>query len=598
MAEETIYDAVADHLDRIDGPLNTAQTEMLKAYSESWRRINADLGKVIDQIKTAQDAGDEISQAWLYRQSRLETLRRTCATEMARYRAAVTELMPGLLADAAVNGAAMADALADLQLGEPPGGISSQWMHLPTDRVEAIVGAATHPGSPLSKLLQTIGLEAGDVIAQELAVGVAMGRNPNVIARACRQRVDGLSLSRSVTIARTEVMRAHRVATRATYLANEDVMDGWVWVSARDTTTCPACWAMTGTIHPLTERLDGHPRCRCAMAPKTKTWAEILGSPTDTTPDTRIDIEPGADTFAKLPPDARGAILGGTKGRLYEDGRLTLDDLVVQTDRGVWGTMRRESTLGEAIRNAETRTGRPFGAITSKAKRAPAKKAPARAKPRKPVLPAKGVKGTSVADGLDLTRAGAVKAPAERTLRAIGKVHGDGRLDHIPVVPERMTEQARFSWRTSGAAHNIEVDPTQRFQEFSIAHEIGHYLDHTAMGTPGKFSSETARRASPDYQAWKKWRSAIDGSDAFAMLKALPTGQTRRYALDRRELWARSYAQWITTRSKDPHMRAALDELTGRVGADWYVAWQWTDDDFVPIGAAIDDLMRELGWMV
>ncbi len=149
-----------------------------------------------------------------------------------------------------------------------------------------------------------------------------------------------------------ETLRAHREATRASYQANSDIVKGWIWHSAADERTCTACWAMHGTEHRLDEILDDHPNGRCAMVPKTKTWADIgkqYGIDLSNVPDTNPEIEPGVLLFDKLPAEKQIKILGLAKWAAWKDGQFTLSDLVGQTESTIWGTHRYEKSLVQLL---------------------------------------------------------------------------------------------------------------------------------------------------------------------------------------------------------------------------------------------------------
>jgi len=101
-----------------------------------------------------------------------------------------------------------------------------------------------------------------------------------------------------------------------------------------------------GQEFPLEENLDGHPRCRCAMVPKTVSWADISPELADL-PDTRPTIQTGVDWYAEQSALTQRAILGARKWALVQDGKITLDDLVARTHSDTWGTMRRERSVLE-----------------------------------------------------------------------------------------------------------------------------------------------------------------------------------------------------------------------------------------------------------
>ena len=102
----------------------------------------------------------------------------------------------------------------------------------------------------------------------------------------------------------------------------------------------------------------------------------------------------------------------------------------------------------------------------------------------------------------------------------------------------------------------------------------------------------------------KRWADAVGASIPTQYLQAVRTLNHPDitpemvthidYLLRPREQFARTYAQWVATRTGD---RTLLDQLAVFQGAENYTlrAYQWPDDDFTPIGAALDDIFRERG---
>ncbi len=66
------------------------------------------------------------------------------------------------------------------------------------------------------------------------------------------------------------------------------------------------------------------------------------------------------------------------------------------------------------------------------------------------------------------------------------------------------------------------------------------------------------------------------------------------YLLRPRELFARSYAQYIAKVSRDSKLGRELDSVR-RNSPPWYPE-QWDDSDFEEVGREFDSLMETLGW--
>ena len=185
-----------------------------------------------------------------------------------------------------------------------------------------------------------------------------MGQGPAAIARAVRGALGG-NLARALTICRTETLRAYREASRRSYEANADVVDGWVWNCACTARSCAMCWAMHGSVHPLTERLDDHPNGRCSMLPHVK---ELPGLGAQALP------ESGPAQFARLEPAAQDAIVGRATGRAYRAGAIRLEDVVGRTFDPDWGPGRRVRSLREMLGKEEAKKWAQAARMTAASK--------------------------------------------------------------------------------------------------------------------------------------------------------------------------------------------------------------------------------------
>lgn len=284
------------------------------------------------------------STASLFRRDRLLSLERDLIGELERL-TGKTYLQ--ILEEQGHAGRLAADHFAellDLSMGAGPNGIHPSFARLNTAAVEYIVGAL-QDGSPLKDLMDSLPQHGAARFRQEIIRGVALGRSPTVTARRVAGALGG-NLSRAIIISRTETLRAYRSVTHEGYRRNSAVVRGWVWSSSADNRTCPVCWAMDGTFHLLDEPFASHPACRCAMVPRTRTWAE-LGIPG--VPDTGPTIVSGEAKFAALDDRAKLAVLGPAKFRAYSAGAIRLEDLVGVSESAAWGPGRFERSLSSIL---------------------------------------------------------------------------------------------------------------------------------------------------------------------------------------------------------------------------------------------------------
>lgn len=233
-----------------------AASEMVRAYGASWRRVRGELDGVQAAIRAAQEAGADPT-ALFHQQRRWQSLERQIEAELRQFAALAGDLTEAGQLQAVRS--AIANSAALIELAEQVAGLPLVLDRLPYEAVQEFVGFASN-GSPLRTLFDSLGTEVSTGVRDALSSAIATGMNPRETARLIRNAYS-VGLRRALVIARTEQVRAYREATHQTYLRNADVLEGWIWLSAANRRTCAACWAMHGTFHKLTERLDGHPQC-------------------------------------------------------------------------------------------------------------------------------------------------------------------------------------------------------------------------------------------------------------------------------------------------------------------------------------------------
>ena len=199
----------------------------------------------------------------------------------------------------------------------------------------------------------------------------------------------------------------------------------------------------------------------------------------------------------------------------------------------------------------------------------------------------------AVSNCLSLPRSGKVRQLSESVLAEIDAIHDVAQMPRIPIVAFKSgTKGGAYRHYVGGAPIEIKVNThiVATHQELTLAHEIGHFIDDQAIAGANQFASESSAIMS-------EWRDAIDNSNA---IKAIGVGNPRAgYYLSRPEQWARSYAQYIAVKSKNPVLMAQLDAIRTHDPRydDWVAHRQWQDDDFAPIMAAMDKIFNKLGWL-
>lgn len=328
----TIYD-VADQFKReLRDLTRDASSDIVRAYGNIWQRLNSEILKLTRQYY--DDTRGISAQAWLQELGRLNILQAQVERELRTFAATASANIVYQQQEAIRMAGNHAFEMVDYVAKRA--GISMIWNRLDTDRLEQMVGMLQY-GSPLSKILYGYGDKAGKTIGDSIITGIAMGIGPREIARNIRGDMAG-DLSRAMRIARTEIIRASREASREIYKANPDIVGGYIRRSARSERTCAACWALDGEKYPVDQPLDDHPNGLCYEVPYLPDAAEMYN----------LD-DTGSSAFEKLSNEQKQAILGPVKFEGFKQGLFGLKDLVGHMHSDDWGDGIQEKSLSSLL---------------------------------------------------------------------------------------------------------------------------------------------------------------------------------------------------------------------------------------------------------
>jgi hypothetical protein len=135
---------------------------------------------------------------------------------------------------------------------------------------------------------------------------------------------------------RTVQLWSYREATRANYLNNSDVVEGWIWWAYLPGEPCMACIAQHGTFHTLDETLDDHYNGRCTMIPV------VPGMPA-------IVEETGEEWFGNLPEGKQQELMGKEKHEAWKGGAFGFGELAGKHTDDVYGQMTTETPLWQLL---------------------------------------------------------------------------------------------------------------------------------------------------------------------------------------------------------------------------------------------------------
>lgn len=209
--------------------------------------------------------------------------------------------------------------------------ISSGWL---TPNAEAVTALVNYVDSPAMRAnFAQFGQNAARDMADLILSQFAQGRNPRAVARSISDWLGNVPLSWANNMTRTVQIWSYRMGNHATYRANERVLEGWIWSSARDTRTCISCWSQHGRVYRLDQVLRDHHQGRCAPIPlvrgSTRQW------------------QTGEQLFDNLRPEQQQQIMGPGLYDAWRRGDVQFNELSVPYYDDVYGEMLRRPTNRE-----------------------------------------------------------------------------------------------------------------------------------------------------------------------------------------------------------------------------------------------------------
>ena len=293
--------------------------QMGQRWAQLEGALEANIQLLVLELQEMQAAGLAFNIQDVYRLQRYQKLLAQMQVEMSSYNLWTAEYIAvnqQNLAVLGINNAAEAIQLSLLEVGS-----RAFFDKLPVEAVELMIGNAGK-GGPVYVLLQEAYPEAVDQMTDALIRNVALGLGPKVTANEMMNGVAG-GLNHALTVARTEIMRVYREASRQQYELSGAVR-GYKRLASRSSNTCALCLALDGEIYPNEELMSVHPNDRCIMIPLVRG-----------VPDPQWEL--GADWLAKQDPAIQQHVLGPGAQELWANGDIGLMDLVNKYEHDIWG---------------------------------------------------------------------------------------------------------------------------------------------------------------------------------------------------------------------------------------------------------------------
>lgn len=337
MSESRLFREAARFRRRLIDRENVAIEQVVAALSVAQDSIARRLLALLLQMA---DEAPNMPVSWLLTAGRLETLLAQSTAELVEWSGLAASYVRAGQSDAVAMAAEA--ALSYAQIRQP--GIVDTWDRVPLEALQSFVGFS-RDGSPLREVFGRYGFQAAQELEDGITSGLALGQNPREVAREIASVIaesgemppgygDGISglqrLRKKVEVTtRTEIIRAHKDAAIANYAENDDIVQGYERISARDSRVCAVCWALDGTFYEEFVLFEDHPQCRCTAIP-------VIGGD-------RLRVT-GPAAFSRLDADAQKEILGPSRYALYQEG-ASLGSFVKRVDDPDWGPQVRLKPL-------------------------------------------------------------------------------------------------------------------------------------------------------------------------------------------------------------------------------------------------------------
>lgn len=347
MPRPTALDAARSFRSSLANDEAQAAQRMATIYNRIYTGLQGDLAKLSVDIA----AMDSPSRGAIMKLARMQAIQQQVKEQVTKFGGTVQNEVTIVQSQAVQAGIDNALKLIETSLPPLPDDVRRQlvasFARLPADAVEAAAGL-TGTDSPLNERLSDLyGEYVAEQVGNHITTGIAKGDNPRTIARQLEKNVLsglGSGLTSALTTVRTAQIKSYQLANHATYLANDNIVKGWVW-HAELGTACLGCTAMHGTIHPLDETLDGHHNCRCTPIPQTVTY-EDLGLDI---PETVEPVESGEDWFNRQPASTQRELMGGPMHDAWKAGKVEFGQLSQPYQDEVYGQLLREASLKDIL---------------------------------------------------------------------------------------------------------------------------------------------------------------------------------------------------------------------------------------------------------
>jgi hypothetical protein len=315
-----------------------AATRLQTAYGRILPNLEASAGSLVGRINewVQNNPNDSLIAEYVRGFKQYQDLLARVQVEMGDF-ATLLRNEAGIVQErAVVTGANGALELTQAVSGGAGNIIASVWNRPDPAALVRLVNYVD--GDAFRATVNSFGVNAAQSVADTILASVAQGKGPRAISNILSNWFN-LPAAWADNTVRTVQLYSYRTANHATYAANNDVLDGWVWVASLDDRCCISCISQHGTVHPLNETLNDHHRGRCTPVPLVKgsTWHR--------------DMQTGPEWFDSRSPEQQRAQMGGAMFEAWKAGAVGWGNMSQRYNDPVYGEMLRAASLKGILGN-------------------------------------------------------------------------------------------------------------------------------------------------------------------------------------------------------------------------------------------------------
>jgi len=194
----------------------------------------------------------------------------------------------------------------------------------------------------VNQALQAFGRKKAAEVTQLINDGVLLGDTTAKITRDVSDKIDVLYKHQVEALVRTSVNGISSVARKAVYEANDDLIEGYEWVSTLDSRTSFICAGRDGKVFQTNNgpMPPAHWNCRSTTVPKIKSefdlGAKVKGERPSNGSDGILPVA-GTSTYSgwlrRQSKEFQNEALGQARAKLFRSGKVGLTGFVDPTGR-------------------------------------------------------------------------------------------------------------------------------------------------------------------------------------------------------------------------------------------------------------------------